>query len=217
MSIFYKTDVEDQWATVRSAGRLMYADLDSTFPGRISDLLFFPSMNARSDWTDLGATKGGINMQGKAEREVISLNQATGEIEANPTQSTFTVGTDLAQATLKNLLFAMNAEGITTTGGLYPSLTTFPAPDQYPGRVEQSSSFGLSRRNKAFRLAILYRNMNNEKIRAIVFRKAKLIPNTQFTFHKEGDQQTIPIELTSLPDFTIADVKKRNFVIIEQI
>lgn len=207
MSDFYRTDLDDDWAFVRGPARLLIAPIGTSFPTQLSDLIVLASggtqYNTSGAWEDVGATKGGVQVSINHAEETFDVDQILGDIESAPTSWECSVSTALAENTLEHFQLAWEGSDITSN--------TAPNPD------ERSMSYGQPTAYTRRRLAVLYKS-DDDKVRAIVFRRVQLQPvESQITFNKTGDQQTIPVQFKGLADTSVSDVKARFFTIIEQV
>lgn len=78
-------------------------------------------------WTDLGGTSDGLSLSINQEYTELAVDQIVDVPERRMTKREFTIGTNLAEATLDNLSLALNAEVTAGSGGTgattYASLT----------------------------------------------------------------------------------------------
>lgn len=204
---FHRTDLDNDWAFVRGPARLLAAAEGAAFPDDINDIILLASggtqYDATSAWTDLGATKGGVQISVNHTEETFDVDQILADIESKPTGWEASVSTTLAENTLEHFQLAWEGSAITTN--------TAPAVD------ERTMGYGNPTTYTRRKLAILYKDDSTGLIRAYIFRRVQLQPvESAVTFNKTGDQQTIPINFKSLPDTEIDDVKSRFFTIIEQ-
>jgi hypothetical protein len=205
MGTFHRTDLSDEWAFVRGAARILIADEDVTFPDEINDIIVTASggtqYDAQSDWTDLGATKTGIQVSVNNAEETFDVDQIIGDIDSAPVNWEASVQTALAEMTLEHLQVTWEGSDIATN--------TTPTPD------ERAMGYGQPDEYTRRRLAVLFKN-RNDKIRA--FRKVQLQPvESAVAFNKTGEQVSIPVQFKCLADDTIDDVKQRFFMIYEQV
>ena len=204
MADFYKTGLTDEWATLKGAARLLVADIDTPFPSGISDIIELASgasqYNAKTDWEDLGATKGGVTISTNHTEETLSVDQVFGDIASSPTSWEASVQTALAEMTLEHLQLVWEGSDITTNGA-----------------GERVIGYGQSDEYTQRRLAVLFKNPKTDKVRATVIRIAQLQPvESSIVFNREGDQMTIPVQFKALADTSITDPKQRFFMTFEQ-
>ncbi len=207
MGAFLRTDLDNEWSFVRGAARLMVADIATTFPDEISDIVDLASgtnqYDATTDWDDLGATKTGISISINHAEETFDVDQVLGDIESVPTNWECSVSTALAENTLEHFQVAWEGSDITTN--------TTPEPD------ERAMGYGQAANYTRRRLAVLYKN-DEDLIRAFVFRRVQLMPvESQIAFNKTGEQISIPLQFKALADTSIPDIQSRFFVVYEQV
>lgn len=80
------------------------------------------SVPSSSDWTDLGATLGGVTMTVKQEYERLDLMQIPDRVASRLKKRDLQAHTELAEPTLANFLFLLN-EGTVASGAGYQSFT----------------------------------------------------------------------------------------------
>lgn len=203
MTNFYPTSINDE-SFVRAPGRLLYAATSVTFPTQISDVLNLSSFAAAANWTDLGATKGGIQISFNNSEETFDVDQIIGDIDSLPNGSDMAVQTQLAEATLDHIAFAWEGDTVTTN--------TTPAND------EKSTSIGPFETYTKRRLAMAQRRPSNGNIRLYVFRKVqRAAQESTLTANKTGEQQSIPVRFKVLPDTSVSTVAQRYCTIFDQI
>lgn len=208
MSDFLQVDLDDPWAFVRGAARLVIADEDQDFPDELNDIIKLPSgvdqYNTQTGWSDLGATKTGITVSINHAEETFDVDQVIGDIASAPVNWEASVSTALAEMTLEHIQVAWEGSAIATNSSPTPNERTlgYGQPDEYTRR----------------RLAVLFKNPKTDLIRAVVFRRVQLMPvESQVAFNKTGEQQSLPVQFKGLADTSIEDIQSRFFVIIEQV
>lgn len=207
---FHRVTPSADDAFIRGAGRLLIAPSTQAFPTQISDIVETSAApmtgaqwDAKTGWTDLGATKTGIQITVNNAEETFDVDQVLGEIESAPTSWEVSVGTQLAEATLERMQVAWEGSTITTDAT--------PTPDEKELGVGEPTTY--TRR----RLAVLFQRPSG-LVRAFIFRKVQRMPQeSSVTFQKTGEQISIPVRWRSLSDTAIADVKKRFFIIRDQV
>lgn len=204
MSDFFRTDVNDR-SFIRGAARLLYASADITAPAEISDIIHLTSgvgydqYDAVTGWTDLGATKTGIQISVNNTEETFDVDQIYGDIDSLPTNWEVSVGTQLAEFTPEKLQVAWEGSAATTNGA-----------------GEEQISFGQPSYYTRRRLAVLFQRPNGN-IRAYSFRKVQRLPQeSTVTHNKTGEQISVPVRFRVLPDFDVTDPKARFFTIFDQ-
>jgi len=207
MGSFLRTDLDNPWAFVRGAARILAADDDQTHPTTLSDVIVLTSggtqYDAQTGWTDLGATLTGINISINHSEETFSVDQVLGDIDSLPVSWECSVSTALAENTLEHFQLAWEGSEITTN--------STPEPD------ERTMGYGQSTEYTRRKLVVLYKN-SDDLIRAFCFRRAQLQPvESSIGFNKTGEQISIPVQFKCLADTSVSDVKSRFFTVIEQV
>ena len=201
MTDFFRTDVNDR-SFIRGAARLLYADDSQAAPTRISDIISLTSgtlYDAKAGWTDLGATKTGIQISVNNTEEAFDIDQVLGDIDSLPTAWEVSVGTQLAEFTPEKLQVAWEGSAITTNAA-----------------SEEVISFGQPASYTKRRLAVLFQRPNGN-IRAYAFWKVQRLPQESTVTHaKTGEQVSIPVRFRVMPDTTITDPYARFFSIFDQ-
>lgn len=207
MGSFHRTNAAALEGFIRGAARLMWAPTSVAFPTRISDIITLASgatqYDAASGWSDLGATRTGIQIVRNNAEETFDVDQVQGDIASAPTSWEMNVGTQLAEATLDRIAIAWETPAPTTNTTLSPDekILLLGQPESYVQR----------------RLAILYKR-SDDTIRAHVFRKVQRMPQeSAFTFQKTGEQITVPVRWRCLADDTVTDLNARFGVIYDQV
>lgn len=158
--------------------------------------------DAKSGWTDLGATKTGIQITINNAEESFDVDQILGDIYSAPTNWECSVGTQLAEMTPERMQVAWEGSAISV--------------DTVPAVPEQEIGFGNPLSYTERRLAVLFQRPNG-KIRAYLFHRAQRMPQeSSITHSKTGEQISIPVRLKVLADSTVSDPLKRFFIIRDQ-
>jgi hypothetical protein len=207
---FHRVAADTDDAFIRGAGRILIAPEAQAFPADISGIIELsatPMTGAQYDpktgWTDLGATKTGIQITVNNAEETFDVDQILGDIASAPTSWEVSVGTQLAEFTLERMAIAWEGSAITTDAT--------PTPDEKELGVGEPSSYTKRR------LAVLYQRPSG-LIRAFIFRKVQRMPQeSSVTFQKTGEQISIPVRWRALADTTVADAKKRFFIVRDQV
>lgn len=207
---FHRVSPTTDDAFIRGAGRILIAPDTQAFPTQISDVLETAASpmtgeqyDPKTGWTDLGATKTGIQITVNNAEETFDVDQILGDIESAPTSWEVSVGTQLAEATLERMQVAWEGAAIATN--------TTPTPDEKELGVGEPTAY--TRR----RLAVAFQRPSG-LVRLFVFRKVQRMPQeSSITFQKTGEQISIPVRWRALADSSVTDVKKRFFVIYDQV
>jgi hypothetical protein len=202
MPDFHRTFVNDE-SFIRGAARLLWAGTTITFPVKLGDVINLSTYDAITGWNDLGATKTGIQITVNNAEETFDVDQIFGDIDSRPTNWEVSVGTALAEMTVERLQIAWEGSTVLTD--------IVPEPD------EKEVGFGLPDSYTQRRLAVLFKRPN-DKIRGYLFRKVQRTPQESTVTHaKTGEQISVPVRFRCLPDLSISDVKKRMFIIRDQV
>src|ERR1043166_546527 len=147
---FFRTSVGDE-SFIRGAARLMIAALTQTFPTTIGDVVNLSTYDAMSGWSDLGATKTGIQISINNAEESFDVDQILGDISSAPTTWDVSVGTQLAEMKLDRRQVAWEGDTVSTASELGVSTKTMGvgAPTAYTQR----------------RLAVMFRRPQTGKLR----------------------------------------------------
>jgi len=158
--------------------------------------------DAQTGWTDLGATKTGIQITINNAEETFDVDQILGDIASQPTSWECSVGTQLAEMTPERLQIAWEGSAISV--------------DAVPTVPEQEIGFGSPVSYTQRRLAVLFQRPNG-KIRAYLFHRVQRMPQESSVTHaKTGEQISIPVRFRVMSETAITDVQKRFFVIRDQ-
>ncbi len=207
MGSFLRTNINDE-GFIRGAARIVIAAKTQTWPTKISDIIVLATgatqYDPASGWSDLGATKTGIQIVRNNSEETFDVDQIQGDIASEPTGWEMNVGTALAEATVDKIAVAWET----------PTPTTDATP---PTGSEKHLLLGQPTSYTQRRLAVLFQRPNG-KVRAYVFRKVQRMPQeSSFTHAKTGEQATLPLRWRCLADDTVVDINARFGEIIDQI
>lgn len=206
---FHRVVVDDE-SFLRGAARILVAADTQAFPAKIGDVIELAASpmtgeqyDALSGWLDLGATKTGIQITVNNAEETFDIDQILGDIESAPTGWEVSVGTQLAEFTLERMQVAWEGAAVTTD--------TTPDVDEKETGVGEPTAY--TRR----RLAVLFQRPSG-LIRGFFFRKVQRMPQeSSITFQKTGEQLSIPVRWRALADPTVSDVRKRFFIVRDQV
>lgn len=203
MPDFHRTYVNDE-SFIRGAARLLWAGTTIAFPTKIADVINMSTYDATANWNELGATKTGISISINNAEETFDVDQIAGDISTEPTNWEVFVGTQLAEMTLERLAVAWEGSAVTVDA----------TP---PSGSEKELGIGQPTAYTQRRLAVLFQRPNG-KIRGYFFRKAQRTPQESTIAHaKTGEQQSVPVRFKCLADSSISEVKKRFFIIRDQV
>jgi hypothetical protein len=210
MPDFHRTFVNDR-SFIRGAARILVAPKTQTRPTKIEDVIALAAAagppavalyDAKTGWTDLGATKTGIQITVNNAEETFDVDQQLGDISSEPTNWECSVGTQLAEMTPERLQVAWEGSAITVDATTTPN--------------EQEVGFGQPTSYTERRLAVLFQRPNG-KIRAYLFHRVQRMPQESSVTHaKTGEQISIPVRFRVLADTSLTDVQKRFFIIRDQ-
>lgn len=208
MSDFHRTFVGDR-SFIRGAARLLVTPTTTPRPTKIADVILLASSgtsaiyDASGLWTDLGATKTGIQITVNNAEESFDVDQVMGDISSAPTSWECSVGTQLAEATPERLQVAWEGSAISTDAG--------------PTVPEHEIGFGQPTAYTQRRLAVLFQRPNG-RIRAYLFHKVQRLPQeSSITHAKTGEQVSIPVRFRVLADTSVTDPLKRFFILRDQM
>lgn len=212
MGTFHRTNITPE-GIIKGAARLLIAPPSQSWPTELSDIIVLASgatqYDAASGWTDLGATRTGINIARNNTEESDDVDQIATDIASSPTGWEMSVGTAIAEVTLEHIALLWE-------GG---SISTDVSP---PTGEEKHLPLGAPESYTQRRLAVLFQRPKQAdgspgKIRAYVFRKVQRTPqDSSFTHARQGELITIPVRWRCLADDTVNDVNARFGEIIDQ-
>ena len=187
----------------------MIAPPSQARPAKIGDVIALASASgvalydAASGWTDLGATKTGIQITINNAEETFDVDQILGDISSQPTNWECSVGTQLAEMTPERMALAWEGSAITVD-----ATPTTGSEEEFG--VGQPASYTERR------MAVLFQRPSG-LIRAYLFHRVQRQPQESSVTHaKTGEQISIPVRFRVIADATITDVKKRFFVVRDQ-
>jgi hypothetical protein len=197
---FHRTAVNEE-SFIRGAARLLWAGTTISFPSKIGDVINLSTFEAQTGWNDLGATKNGITISINNSEEEFDVDQILGAIASEPTEWECSVGTQLAEFTVERMQIAWEGSAVSVDAVNQEREVGFGQPTSYTQR----------------RLAVLFQRPNG-KVRGYFFRKVQRTPQeSTITHNKTGEQISIPVQWKSLADASIAEVRKRFFIVRDQI
>jgi len=182
--------VVDQTKLVKGAGRLMYAADSQAKPEKIGDVINTTTYAAQSGWSDLGATREGIQITVNNTESGFDVDQVNGLLLTTPDNWECSVTTNLAEVTLENMVIAWEGASVTVDSSVTPSEkeTGFAGATSYP-----------------------------QALVGYFFHRAVRAPQEgTLNFQKGGDAQVIPVRFNILADATESDPLKAFFIVREQ-
>ena len=160
--------------------------------------------DAITGWNELGATKTGVQITVNNAEESFDVDQIYGNISTEPTDWDYEIATALAETTPQRLQFAWEGSPITTNGAA-------------PSGPEYNAFFGNPRTYTERKLAVLHQRRNG-KVRAYIFRKVNRAPQeSSIAYNKTGEQASVPVRFSALPDLSIADERQRVLAVYDQV
>ncbi len=169
-----------------------------TEPGASSLSLY----DACDGWSDLGATKTGIQVTINNTEDQFTIDQQLGPIGSAPSGWTCGVSTAVAEITPERLQTIWEGSEITIN-----SSPTIP---------EKNIGFGAPNSYIQRRIAVLFQRPSG-LIRGFFFRIAQRSPQeSSLNFASTGDQQSVPASFNILADNTITDPYQQFFMIYDQ-
>lgn len=192
---------------VRGAGRLMWAGTTIAFPTQLSQIVDLTVFNPAAGWNDFGATKTGIQVSLNNTEEAFDVDQILTDLITAPVSWEMNIATSLAEPNLSNFQLSWEAGDSATTS------TSAAA-----GRPLSETNIGMGAAlfYTQRRLAVLFQRPDG-RLRGFAFRKVQRSPQqSQVTYNKTGEQQSIPVQFKCLPDTSIVDPKARFGVLFEQ-
>lgn len=163
--------------------------------------------DATANYTDLGATKGGITVMRNNSEEVFSVDQIQADIMSIPTAWEMSVSASVAQVDIDMIQYLWEGGAISldvTTG-------------------ERTLPMGTPSAYRQKRLVVLFQRASTDggvtagAIRAYAMRITQRSPQeSSFVHNREGDQATIPFTWKCIADQTVTDENARFGSIIDQ-
>lgn len=125
---------------------------------------------AASAWTDLGGTQDGVKMTVDQTYTALEVDQIVDEAGARLTKRLFTIETNLAEATLKNLRYLLN-DGTAASGAGFESYEPV---------------YASSATQPTYRAVILDGYAPNQLRRRFIIRKCLSNDKVETTYKKDG-------------------------------
>lgn len=120
------TDIKPERLTL-GPGKLFAALLGADFPEDSEIALPMKDTAVASQWEFLGSTNGGITKSVSPTYTKLEVDQTPYDVERRLTEAEYTISTNLAETTLRNLQVALNGGTLTTGPGFErftPSIDT---------------------------------------------------------------------------------------------
>jgi hypothetical protein len=212
MGSFHRIDTTK---LVKGAGRLMAAASTQAMPLTIGEIIktdpaVGTAYDAQTGWSELGATREGIQVTINNTETGYDVDQIAGAIGTAPDTWSGALTTRLAERTLEHLQIAWEGGVITTT------TITASVPNNVVAGTERRMGFAGATSYTERRLAVLFQRPNG-KLEAWCVRRAVRAPQeTSISFQKGGDPQTIAVQFNMLADSSVADPRDALGYVIEQ-
>ncbi len=156
-------------------------------------------------WTDVGSTRGGVNVGRNNTESLIDVDQILASLTAIPDQWEMTIATSLAETTFENVQLAWE-------GGLI-TVDSSQSPNERHLGLGQPLAYA-SRRLAVFHQKVLGPSQN--RVRAHIFRSVTRSPqNSTLDYMKTGNQQVLAHTWRAVADQNVADPAYRFGEIIE--
>lgn len=188
---------------IRGPARLLFAAVTQAMPIQVADVIDLTVNFAQAGWSDLGATKTGIQITYNATgEEAFDIDQVFGDLDALPNGWSLEIATALAENTLNRQAFAFEQLTVVTAAVV--------------GGSEKTFNIGTPLNYTKRKMAVAFQRPNG-KIRLYVFRKTQRMPqDTTLSFAKTGEQQTIGMRWRCLPDLSVAEPTARFATVFDQ-
>lgn len=148
-------------------------------------------------WTELGSTKGGVDITRNNTESIIDIDQIQAAILSIPDEWSMDINCPLANTSLENIQFAWEGGEIKTDVTQTPN--------------ERTVGMGNPLNYEERRMAILHqKRLGNAagKIRGVIFRRVLHSPSaSKMDFMKTGPQQILPLAFKAFADTTVPDPK----------
>jgi hypothetical protein len=188
--------ITNEKSFVQGAGRMLIAPAWAAMP--VGATQYDPV----APWQDVGYTKTGINITRNNAEETFDVDQIRADIMRRPSNWEMSVGTQLEEATLETFALAWELDHSPATGtATTPQIPVVTSVTKTPPQNNENQ-VGLSAPTSYIerKLAVVFQ-FPSGLIRTFVFRRALKAPQEAgFTLNKTGEQVSLPIRFTCLPD-----------------
>lgn len=158
------------------------------------------------EWSELGATNGGVKVMRNNTESQISIDQIQAAVGALPDEWEMTVEAPLAETSEENLAIAWEGSGVTVDATQTPN--------------ENHVGFGNPLQYTERRLAIIHKitlGSNQGRFKAFFFRKAlRSATQSQIDFQKTGNLSTVNTTFRIFADPSIANPNYQMGEVVEQ-
>jgi hypothetical protein len=166
----------------------------------------FGEFDPVGEWTDLGATNGGIKITRNNTESLQNIDQVQAAVAALPDEWEMSVEAPLAETNEENLAIAWEGSGVTVDATQTPT--------------ENHIGYGNPLSYEEKRLAIIHKitlGSNKNKFKAFVFRKAmRSATASTIDFMKTGNMATVNTTFRCFADATVANPLYSMGELIEQ-
>jgi hypothetical protein len=114
----------DKKNVIIGAAALYVGDFDSTKPAAVAADPYTETLDADTDWRDVGYTQEGVELAYNPEYVGVEVDQALDEVRLAKSSMRVMVNTTFAEATLENLLVVWAQDGATLVHNTTPNVTT---------------------------------------------------------------------------------------------
>lgn len=195
--------VGDQSKLMRGAARIMIADSTQAKPTKLSDVINLTTYAAAANWTDLGFTVQGIQINLNNTEQSFDVDQVQGAIGSAPTGWTCDVQTRLAEVTLDHLIIAWEGAAKTLDNAVTPT--------------EEETGFAGATAYTERRGAVMFQRPDLTVIGFLFHRWVRAPQQGTLDFQKAGNAMNIPIQMNCLADSTETDPKMQFFRVRSQV
>lgn len=170
---------------IQGVGYLYIAAFGATEPddGAVHDV------PASGTWTNLGYTMDGVNLNINQEYSELSVDQLADVPDRRITKRSLVIATNLAEATLANLQYALNSDGTLTTGASTAASGTSGSDTFEPGE-------GLTSTAPTYKALIFDGVAPSGLTRRVIVRRALQMGEIGAAYQKDG-QTVFPVEFAA--------------------
>jgi len=178
----------------RGAGRFLYADSGTSFPGELESVINPSTFVLGSGWNDFGGTtEAGITITRTFEGfEGVNVDQLTYRLfKGEPTDWEMSVAAEMLETDPDNLeiFFELPTSADHTGTSVSQKHTAFSAPTTLTERM----------------VAVVQEHSENDNLRVFVFRQAKPTPESMEIMISKDEASAVPVEFELEADTDVAD------------
>lgn len=141
------------------------------------------------DWTNLGFTMDGVTLNVTQEYSQLTVDQLADEVDSRIISRQFRISTNLAEATLESLNYALNSNGVLT-----PDNTAASASGSGTDKFEPSE--GLTSTAPTYKALIFDGVAPSGLVRRVIVRRALQVGEIEVEYKKDG-QTVFPVEFAA--------------------